>query len=384
MSKFNDKGNNTNSTKKTNTKKTDTKKARTAAGTSAKSVFRRPTAKQVEQRVDALYRKGVTPPPVEILYLAKATDAERKTALKAFLASPAASKVSAPSAVAATSSGNPLSLTAAQGSAPVILLAIDLGYHRDPRKYYVDNRQKGLTENFSLQSMDPLRVSYRDGILWVVDGGRRLMAAIENGYKELPICFVDDWTREKEAEVYAKQNLYRIMLSLGQQHKAGLVAGEEIPKRLEALCAYYGMTICRDSGKNEDRPFRAIGTANKILNRSFGDVSGNFAMSWIFSTIDKANWFNCQRFQKAAVSSIFLNAFAAVLDEAEKTGKRTQYGTNLNRALVQLSPQLIYAYAHVEYPLMSRQGSTNTIMKAIARGTLKAPDILKVVPIPNK
>ena len=179
----------------------NTKKARTAAGTSAKKVFNRHTAAQVERAVDTNYRKGsYTIPPVDPLYLVKATDAERASALKAL----------------------PIPAT----EAPAILLAIDLGYHRDPRMYAMHEKQKNLTAEFDLERMDAILVSYRDGILWVVDGARCLFAAIEAGVSldKLPIKMNTGWTREHEAEVYGEQNKNRILVSPGQQYTANLVA----------------------------------------------------------------------------------------------------------------------------------------------------------------
>lgn len=334
----------------------NTKKARTAAGTSAKKVFNRHTAAQVERAVDTNYRKGsYTIPPVDPLYLVKATDAERASALKAL----------------------PIPAT----EAPAILLAIDLGYHRDPRMYAMHEKQKNLTAEFDLERMDAILVSYRDGILWVVDGARCLFAAIEAGVSldKLPIKMNTGWTREHEAEVYGEQNKNRILVSPGQQYTANLVAKDRTALLVQLICKQFNLTVCPSSTRNVARPLRAVATAMDIVEGRFGEKSGKYTFSWMLSIMENVNWFEDRTFLLGAVSSVFLNAFAAVMVEADKAGKITGYTNNLHRTLVQLSPQLVRAYGRVQYPLMSAQGSTNTILKEIGRGALKATDILKVV-----
>ena len=334
----------------------NTKKARTAAGTSAKKVFNRHTAAQVERAVDTNYRKGsYTIPPVDPLYLVKATDAERASALKAL----------------------PIPAT----EAPAILLAIDLGYHRDPRMYAMHEKQKNLTAEFDLERMDAILVSYRDGILWVVEGARCLFAAIEAGVSldKLPIKMNTGWTREHEAEVYGEQNKNRILVSPGQQYTANLVAKDRTALLVQLICKQFNLTVCPSSARNVARPLRAVATAMDIVEGRFGEKSGKYTFSWMLSIMENVNWFEDRTFLLGAVSSVFLNAFAAVMVEADKAGKITGYTNNLHRTLVQLSPQLVRAYGRVQYPLMSAQGSTNTILKEIGRGALKATDILKVV-----
>ena len=152
-------------------------------------------------------------------------------------------------------------------------------------------------------------------------------------------------------------------------------------KLLVAICEQYGLTVS-NKARGIDRPFRAVGTAMKILDSTFGKRSGKYTLSWMLSIMEAVNWFEDRTFLLGAVSGVFLNAFAAVMVEADKAGKISAYTTNLQNTLVQLSPHLVRAYARVQYPLMSAQGSTTTILKEIGRGTVKATDILKVVANP--
>lgn len=382
MSTFNNnKGNNTNNT-------TNTKKARAAAGTSAKKVFHRPTAKQVEKMAESRVKKGeIKLPPVKILYLAKASDAERESALKAFIACAGSSTPPTPPASPVTpvnpvSPNGPPNISIGKLMVPTILLAIDVGYHRDPRIYCGNDKQEHITEKYDQNEMEPLKVTFRDNILWVVDGGRRLLAAIERGKTEVEIQLVDEnWSREKEAEVYRDQNKYRIQVSAYQQFIASLVAKNPTARLLVAVCEQYGLRVC-DKASDFDRPLKAVGTALKIMDGTFGKRSGKYTFSWMLSIMENCNWFNDRTFLREAVSVVFLNAFAAVMVEADKAGKITGYTNKLENTLVQLSPQLVRAYGRVQYPLMSAQGSTTTILKEIGRGTVKATDILKVVANP--
>ena len=191
--------------------------------------------------------------------------------------------------------------------------------------------------------------------------------------------FNTGWTREHEAEVYGEQNKNRILVSPGQQYTANLVAKDRTALLVQLICKQFNLTVCPSSARNVARPLRAVATAMDIVEGRFGEKSGKYTFSWMLSIMENVNWFEDRTFLLGAVSSVFLNAFAAVMVEADKAGKITGYTNNLHRTLVQLSPQLVRAYGRVQYPLMSAQGSTNTILKEIGRGALKATDILKVV-----
>jgi len=124
---------------------------------------------------------------------------------------------------------------------------------------------------------------------------------------------------------------------------------------------------------------KTVTAETRILKSTFGSTTGKYVLCWMFCVIDAVSWFKDRVYLKNAVSNVFLDSFAQVFIEGEAEGRITVYDKNLKRELKKLSPQLICAYGRVEYPLMIRQGSTTTILKAIACGTLFTRDILKTV-----
>ena len=381
----------TNENKTNTTKKTvkDTKKKAPRKSTSSKTTdrVRLLGASEVEAKAARAAEKFVPAAP-EILYLAQATDAERKAEADRLqpILDMAASGGSGNGGsgnggfdVTNTINGSVVTLTATAVKIPAILLAIDLGYHSDPRSFYTTAKQKGLTKDFNQEIMDPLLVSYRDGIYWVVDGGRRLLAALDNGITDISANIIQGHTREQEADIYADQNKYRILVTPYQKYAARLVAMRKTEILIQMICDQYGITVCQ-SAKDVDRPLRAIGTAVEIVSSTYGKDSGKYVFCWMLALMKSVEWLNDRTYVMNALTSWFMRSLSQVYAEAEKIGKVPAFTKNLQKSLIKLSPQLIYNYGRVNYPLMTKEGSTMTVLSAIARGALKASDILKVKP----
>lgn len=360
--------------KENNIKKTV--KEKTTKKTS--TTIRRPSAKQVEKNVDKMSGQ-IQAPAVKALYLAKGDGKQVHPAIPMPVAAPGGPGGNGPEGP------NPANKNtlAYIPNFPLFKLALDLGYHADPRAEYTTEKMTGLIENFSKDEVGALLVNRRKDDpdperLWVVDGGRRLLAATENGWDTIPVFLLPEVTREQEGELYAHQDQYSVQVSPNQKHQARLVAKRRTARELQAICQQFKLTICKSS-HGVARPMRAVATATKIMESTYGAATGKFVLCWMLCVMDAADWFNDRAFLKDAVSSIFLSAFADVFTEAEAEGKIKEYSENLKKRLVKLSPQMIYCYGRVEYPLMTRKGSTVTILKKLASGVLRPSDIFKVI-----
>ena len=376
MKKTNNETNNINKTVTDSTKKAPRKPT-----SSATDRVRQSSAKEVLAKATR-EAENFVPSATEILYLAGATDAERKAEtdrLQPVMDTMGGSGNSDGFEVTNTINGRIITLVATTVKVPAFLLARDLGYASDPRMFHATEKQKGLTKDFNLKIMDPLLVSYRDGIYWVVDGGRRLLAALDNGITDIPVNIIQGYTREQEADLYANQNKYRILVTPFQKYAARLVAMRKTEILIQMICDQYGITVCQ-SAKDVDRPLRAIGTAVEIVSSTYGKDPGKYVFCWMLALMKSVEWLNDRTYVMNALTSWFMRSLSQVYAEAEKIGKVPAFTKNLQKSLIKLSPQLIYNYGRVNYPLMTKEGSTLTVLSAIASGALKASDILKVKP----
>ena len=98
----------------------------------------------------------------------------------------------------------------------VDVLALDLSYQRDPRKEM--RKVYNLMEGWDDEHADDIVVSYRDGILYVMDGGHRLLAAILLGIDTLTVRVLEGKTRETEAAYFESQKDKETTLKLSLIH----------------------------------------------------------------------------------------------------------------------------------------------------------------------
>lgn len=132
-------------------------------------------------------------------------------------------------------------------------LALPKSYQRDPN----EGKKRLLRTNFNMKKLNPLLVSYRDGVLLVLDGGHRLEIAIELGIPFLPVKVLEGLTIEEEATLFATQDDQKVTVKAAQKFKAGLVAKDQIASTIYAICDSYGLTVT-NKPSGVDRPMKAI------------------------------------------------------------------------------------------------------------------------------
>lgn len=298
---------------------------------------------------------GVDVPKNGLVYLAPATNKDRKAAVKKAVK-------------AASKDGN------ATIWVPIYALGLDMGYHRDPRK--LQNRPESirLEEEFALNRCEPLMASYREDTkeLAVMDGGRRLLSCVKKGIEMISVRIFLDMSVEDEAETFADQNLNRIMVSAIDKHQARLVAQGRSACIVEALCRSVGITVTTKS-VGVQRPLRAIVTAADIV-----ETFGKESLAWIFGIMDSSRWLDDPACAAASLSARFLRAFANVYAEGELSGTVSEYLFRLVNVLRRVDTETVEAYAKLQNPHMTEIGRLTVTLKDIARGGLTANTIYKL------
>lgn len=244
----------------------------------------------------------------------------------------------------------------------VDVLSMDMDYQRDSQQ-----KSKRLRQEFDYNKLDPITLSYRDGLLFVIDGGHRIDAAIYNGIHILPACIHEGMTKEEEAERFAEQDRNEVGLRPYDKFKAHLVYSEPIDTAIKTVCDKYGLTVS-EKGKGVDRPMTAIDGCRSIMKSVLFD--GAACLDWMFGIMDKVNWLE----NKAAITKI-VDAFRSAYTEAIREDRVEEYTANLIEGLSHINVKHFTGYASVKFPQFDHRMSAKAAMQAIARGDITFDDI---------
>lgn len=256
---------------------------------------------------------------------------------------------------------------------PPSILAIDLSYHRDPRELQSRAQSIRMAEHFDSNKFDYPVVSYRDGILWVVDGGRRVLTALLCGIKTFPVRIIHGLTRDDEAALFETQNQNQIPVKPLHRYLAKLVDKDELAICVECICKEFGL-VMTDKGGDIERPLRAVATVMGIA-----ETVSPYALTWVLTAMDLSHWFDDRTYLMRALSGTYLRAFSSVYVESVRANRKNAWLCNLVNELRKLSPTIVEAYGRITYPLTTLQGCLTVTLKRIAKGDLDAEEILKSI-----
>lgn len=191
----------------------------------------------------------------------------------------------------------------------VRLLFVDNSYRRTP------SCPKSLLNSFDEQSMGLLTVSYRDNKLFVVDGCRRVIAAIMNGLQYVGCAIYTDLTAEQEAKIFAAQGCNKEKLKPLESYKAGLVCNNPIDTAVRDICTKY-----RLDPFNPDRKY-----APNIKGCRQAVAESAECLDWIFSVLNRNKWLLLE----GGVSYRVLNAMKIIYINGVKNGCLDEYADKI-------------------------------------------------------
>ena len=137
-------------------------------------------------------------------------------------------------------------------------------------------RLKRMSEKWDWLMCGAITVVKRGGKYYVVDGGHRVRAAQElNGeIKSLPCMVFETGGKKSEAKGFSGINKLRTSVSTISNHRALLIAGDPLAKRVEKIVVDGGYTVSESGGEWE---FSAIGALTRCVKKN--DEVAEFAFS---------------------------------------------------------------------------------------------------------
>ena len=132
---------------------------------------------------------------------------------------------------------------------PISNLVSNQEYQREIKAGHV----RETAENFDLFQVNPVKVSRRDGINYVIDGQHTVeIVAAASGSRETPVwCMVyDNLVYEHEADIFAEQQRFKRKLTPYEIFKASIEAGNEKELLIKDLIESYGLRISDNKHRN--------------------------------------------------------------------------------------------------------------------------------------
>lgn len=121
---------------------------------------------------------------------------------------------------------------------------------------------KKICDEFMIDRMRPIELSYRDGVYWCFDGQNRLEVYKLLGHKRIPANVHYNLTYEDEAFLFAVQHINEQHISKRDEWRALCEAGNRAPiaKVINRVCNEYKFQVGGDS-----KDGKSIGAIREVL-----------------------------------------------------------------------------------------------------------------------
>lgn len=182
---------------------------------------------------------------------------------------------------------------------PLYLLSVPRYQRRERGKV------KKIASEWNEIKCDPLKVSYRDGKLWVVDGRQRGAAATLIGKGNLMCRIITGMTELEEFADYEEQNDNKASMSVYDKIVGRAALGLNPGKDIMRICAESGVVLSDSKGK--------VGECScpSAIQFSYKTV-GEAGMKWVFRLIDTLGWKHATNGYKAALVRAMTLTYAEV------------------------------------------------------------------------
>lgn len=246
------------------------------------------------------------------------------------------------------------------------------------RRYQTDlrcNRKSKLAENWDIRLCDPIKVSYRNGELLVLDGWHRCQAAIQNGEATLPCYLYLDLAFEEEVSLFINQNKNVLKIS-PKELWFGMLAGQ-YPRAsaLKAVFDAYGFDVYSTPGRHPKHSISSIGTIMEITDTMTSDEVTDWA-EWTFHILSTLNWGSLRGGTYDRIILAFNNVYKTHL----ALGTLDEASANLCRFMRFFSPMAIQRLAVLTCDSRNDIRSCLTLyFSNIANGTIFNDDVAETI-----
>lgn len=146
---------------------------------------------------------------------------------------------------------------------PKAVLHIDPAYQRNA----THTKVLRIAKEWNWMALGAITVSERDGVLFVVDGQHRVLAAKKRSdVQELPCIIFKSSGARDEAKGFVEANTNRKAVVIKDRHDAMLMYGDPIATHVQSLLDRGGKVVA--SGSKQPDSIQAIGVLHKLAKSS--------------------------------------------------------------------------------------------------------------------
>ena len=142
------------------------------------------------------------------------------------------------------------------------------GYNRTISRVRVNE----IKRNFHADQVNPVKVSYRDGKYWIIDGQHTSLVLYELAGRDprtpIPCEVIDGLTYEQEADLFYRINTGSKPLNTAEKLKSLIEAGDPDALRFQGVVESHGYTI----GGGRNNSINAVTAAWRIFGRDGGEA----------------------------------------------------------------------------------------------------------------
>ncbi len=189
------------------------------------------------------------------------------------------------------------------------LIAVDTDYQTKDR---LDHNAGLSPAVWDWDMYEPIRVSYRDGYLFVFEGSHRTNVALQMNCTEIDAVLYTDLTQQREIELFIHQNDNKAKLSPAEKFYAQLNGNNPNPiiADIHDLLLKYGYCV---PNKSLNRALKRIKATSLMVELYTAEYSNDFqrgheSLEWYLETLRKIDWY----LQPKATNEEFMAAFHAV------------------------------------------------------------------------
>lgn len=239
---------------------------------------------------------------------------------------------------------------------PLYMIALDEGYQRTENFSKAKGDQ--IAANFIEEAYDPIKLNWRDGLLYCPAGQHRIYAHIMMR-REFITAELFKVPYEAEVDIYLSQDDNRSKLTPYDRYKAGLAAQKETSLALQKVCAEFGVVIL-PKVINVPRQLRSITIAEDVLK-----TYGERGLRWILSILSESNWLDEPRALDSRIFRALRNTYRkAILVSAEEV---ESYKRRIIATFSETTPERFYASSQIKIPTMDAEVAMTRVLADITR-----------------
>jgi hypothetical protein len=228
-----------------------------------------------------------------------------------------------------------------------------------------NKRKSKLRNNWNSQLCDPIKVSYRDNKLFVIDGFHRCQAAIDLNLNTIPAYLYLNLSEKEEIDLFLDQSVNTLPINTKERYFARRALSDPVVTHLDAIMHKNNFEIKETGSKSTRDKITAPQTLIDICDKMDFDDFKEWS-EWVFTLLHDANW----NYLKKATAGSLMIALANTWKRLKNDGNLNTGTKNLLTVMSQYGPMHLSFISSLTFPELSYcvHSRLTSLLTVIAEG----------------